>query len=203
MSEELLSTPKPGPAPWAKVAARLLQGAVFEDQTELWDLLLQYQGELRPYFGKLALELLVDVRDGYAYLRQAEDDMGNLQVSLVTRRALTYEQSLVCVLLREWLDEFETDETADSRELYISPRMFRDRVTLFFAEKSNQLKWIQQLDKHLRTLVDLGFLKPLNTKTSEPDDALYQVRRIIRARVTPDKLEEFKALMENEEKIDD
>ena len=198
MSDELLSTPQSGPAPWAKVAARLLQGALFDDQTDLWALLTQYQGELRPYFAKLALELVIDDRDGYAYLRQLEDDNGAVQISLVRRRALTYEQSLVCVLLREWLDEFETDETADSRELYISPRRFRERVELFFQEKSNQLKWMQQLDQHLKTLVELGFLKPLPAKGADPDDALYEVRRIIRARVTPDQLEEFRGMMERD-----
>ena len=51
-------------APYAKAAAKLLQGALFEDQKDLWELLLHYQSELSAYFEQIALELVVDTRDG-------------------------------------------------------------------------------------------------------------------------------------------
>ena len=187
---------KPQIAIFAKPAVRLLQGPVFEDQ-EVWQDIVRYHAELAQYFEKIALELIVDKRDGYAYLRQIElDDVGTT-IGLIRRMPLSYELTLVCVLLREWLQEFETNDL-ETANLYITPKQFRERLEMFFKEKANEVKFIKELNKYLDSCEKMGFLKPVHQDAASPDDNTYEVRRIIKARITNEELSRFKAQLEDE-----
>jgi hypothetical protein len=184
-------------SPYAKVAVKLLQGAVFEDQKEIWDEMIKYQVEIAQYFEKIALDLIIDKRDGYAFLKQIEiDDKGNT-IGLVRRMPLSYELTLVCVSLREWLDEFDANDT-ESRNLYITPKLFRERLEMFFKEKANEVKFIKELNRFLAETEKLGFIKMVNENVLDHDENQYEVRRIIKARFTNDELVKFKNLMEND-----
>ena len=185
------------PAPFAPVVARLLREVLYDEQKELWEALNVYEVPVREYVSKIGLELVKDEREGYAYLRQTEDDEGQVAVSLVRRRPLTYQDSLTCVLLREWLDEFDTSADASSRELYITPKEFRDRMEMFFKDHHDQRKFIKHLDRHIRHMEDMGFLKKVNHDAVHADDYVYQVRRIIKARVTPEQLQYFKEKLQD------
>ncbi|MEQ1746224.1 MAG: DUF4194 domain-containing protein [Saprospiraceae bacterium] len=185
-------------APFAKAAAKLLQGALFEDQKDLWELLLQYQTELAAYFEQIALELVVDTRDGYAYLRQIELDDKGATIGLVRRMPLTYEQTLVSVFLREWLDEFESSTDFESRNLYITPRAFRERLELFFKEKPNEVKLIRELDRYISDTERMGFLRIAEKHPTNPDESQYEVRRLLKARITNDDLAQFKEQLEQD-----
>lgn len=44
----------------------------------------------------------------------------------------------------------------------------------------------------------MGFLKIVNKQSSNSDDDLYEVKRIIKARITNDELTRFKQLLEDE-----
>lgn len=103
---------------------------------------------------------------------------------------LTYEQTLLCVLLREWLDEFEITDT-ETRNLYITHKQFRERIEIFFKEKSNQAKLLRNLDTLIKDMLNLDFLKKIED-TPYPDERKYEVRRIIKSKITADKLFEFK-----------
>ena len=184
-------------APYAKIAAKLLTGPLSDDQKDLWEELLKYQIELTQYFEKITLELIIDKRDGYAFLKQMELDNKGTTIGLVRRIPLTYEQSLVCVLLREWLFEFEATDT-ETRNLYITPKQFRDRLEVFFKEKSNQLKFIRELNKYLNDVEKMGFIKMVNEDKAEPDENRYEVKRIIKARITNDELVRFKDMMDGD-----
>jgi hypothetical protein len=183
--------------PYAKSATRLLQGPVFEDLQDIWNETIQYQVELTQYFEKIALELVIDKRDGYAYLKQIELDESGSTIGLVRRIPLTYDLTLICVLLREWLLEFESNDL-ETANLYITPRQFRDRMEMFFKERTNELKFIRELNRHLDQCVDMGFLKLVHKDEINPDEHQYEVKRIIKARITPDELSNFKQQLEDE-----
>jgi hypothetical protein len=186
-----------GIAPYAKSATKLLQGPIFEDQFELWNEIAQYQIELAKYFGKIALELVIDKRDGYAYLKQIQlDDQGNT-IGLIRRMPLTYDLTLVCVLLREWLQEFESDDL-ETANLYITPKQFRDRLEMFFKEKTNELKFVRELNKHMESCEKMGFLRSIYKNPLNSDDDRYEVKRIIKARIKNEELVRFKQLLEDE-----
>lgn len=184
-------------APYAKSAAKLLQGPVFEDQQDVWTEVLQYQVELTQYFERIALEVVIDKRDGYAYLKQIELDESGSTIGIIRRMPLTYDLTLVCVLLREWLLEFESSDL-ETANLYITPKEFRDRMEMFFKEKTNELKFIKELNRHLEECVKMGFLKLVHKDVMSSDDCRYEVKRILKARVTTDELSKFKQQLEDE-----
>lgn len=184
-------------APFAKVAAKLLQGPIFDDQTDTWQEIRQYEVELIKYFERIGIELVIDKRDGYAYLKQIELDDNGSTVGLVRRIPLTYELTLVCVLLREWMQESEKDNL-DSAGLYITPKQFRERLEMFFKEKTNELKFVKELNKHLESCEKMGFLKLLFKSPNNSDEDRYEVKRIIKARITIEELLKFKQILEDE-----
>jgi hypothetical protein len=184
-------------APYAKSAVKLLQGPVFEDQQEVWNEVLQYQVELTQYFERIALEVVIDKRDGYAYLKQIELNESGSSIGLIRRMPLSYDLTLVCVLLREWLLEFESSDL-ETANLYITPKEFRDRMEMFFKEKTNELKFIRELNRHLDQCVDMGFLKLVHKEATSPDEYKYEVKRILKARVTTEELSKFKQQLEDE-----
>lgn len=184
-------------APYAKAAIQLLKGPVFEDQKNTWEELNRYEVEIRKYFEKIALELVIDKRDGYAYLKQIPVGELGQSIGLVRKMPLTYELSLVCVLLRDWLQEFESGDL-DAVHLYISPRQFRDRLEMFFKEKTNELKFIKELNRYFKKCVEMGFLKAVNQEAKDPDEHIYEVRKIIKARVKAEELIKFKQQLQDE-----
>lgn len=184
-------------APYAKSATKLLQGPVFEDQQDVWNEVLQYQVELSQYFERIALDVVIDKRDGYAYLRQIELDESGSTIGLIRRTQLTYDLTLICVLLREWLLEFESSDL-ETANLYITPKEFRDRMEMFFTEKTNELKFIKELNRHLEQCVAMGFLKLVHKDAISQDENRYEVKRILKARVTTDELSKFKQQLEDE-----
>ncbi|QKJ32879.1 DUF4194 domain-containing protein [Mucilaginibacter mali] len=187
----------PNIANYAKSAVRLLQGPVFEDQQEIWNEVIKYRVELTQYFEKIAVSVIIDNRDGYAYLKQLELDDSGLTIGLIRRMPLSYDLTLVCVLLREWLHEFESNDL-ETTNLYITPKEFRDRLEMFFKEKANELKFIRELNKHLESCEKMGFLRIVHKESTNPDEDRYEVRRIIKARITNEELTRFKQILEDE-----
>ena len=174
--------------PYAPTIVKLLQGAVYSED-KLWNELILNQYSIGRYFRQIGIELIVEEKDGYAFLKQIEDEDGKT-VGLIRRMPLTYEQTLLCVLLCEWMDEFEITDT-ETRNLYITHKQFRERIELFFKEKSNQAKLLRNLDTLIKDMLSLDFLKRIED-SPYPDERKYEVRRIIKSKITADKLIEFK-----------
>jgi len=174
--------------PYAPVIVKLLQGAVYSED-KLWNELILNQYPIGRYLRQIGIELIVEEKDGYAFLKQIEDEDGKT-IGLIRRMPLTYEQTLLCILLREWLDEFEITDT-ETRNLYITHKQFRERIEMFFKEKSNQAKLLRNLDTLIKDMLSLDFLKRIED-SPYPDERKYEVRRIIKSKITADMLIEFK-----------
>jgi hypothetical protein len=183
--------------PYASVIVKLLQGAVYDDNTKVWNDLLQYQFDIAQYFEKIAVELIVERQDGYAYIRQVPIDEENNTVGLVRRMPMTYELSLLCVLLRMLIDDFEVSNT-DQRNLYISHKRLREELEIFFKEQAHKVKMLKELDRYIEQAESLGFLKITDKDTKVKDEIQYEVRRIIKAKITNDKLADFKRKLQQD-----
>ena len=87
---------------WSRAAVRLLQGVVYGDEQRTWDQLLASRTPLENYFSRLGLLLVVDESEGFAYLRQMNDEdypEGVEPLPKLFRRApLGYGTTLLCVL---------------------------------------------------------------------------------------------------------
>lgn len=88
-------------------AIRLMQGVVYQE-IDAWDDLVRHQGAVRDHFAVVGLEVVIDDDEGYAYLRTAETPEGEDALPrVIRRRSLTYADSLLLVLLRKRLAEFD------------------------------------------------------------------------------------------------
>lgn len=181
--------------PYAPVIVQLFRGTIYSDSPKSWNELLLHQYEIGKYVEQIGLELIVEHKDGYAFLRQLTDEEGKT-IGLIRRMPLTYEQTLLCVLLREWMDEFEINDT-ENKNLYIVHKEFRERIEMFFKESSNQVKLFKNLDNLISDMVELDFLKRIKKENESEDNALYEVRRIIKSKISSDQLEAFKQKLIN------
>lgn len=168
----------------------LFKGVLYqEDDLALWQSLLDLQSRVRDYLGVLGLQLILDEAEGYAYLRQRqeEDQTAPGQVALprlIARRQLSYPVSLLLALLRKRLAEF--DASSGEARLILSREQIADLLRLFLAEGSNEAKLADRIDAHIAKVVELGFLRRLRGK-----DEQFEVRRILKAYVDAQWLNEF------------
>ena len=143
----------------------------------------------------IGLDLIVKKDEGFAFLKQAilEDDK---TIHLVTRRQLGFEVSVILIVLRQLLDEFEMNPTdSQSDEKYVTVTQIKEEVELFLPTKFNQVKFKQDLDNYIAKTVELGFL--VDARQTESSETRYKIHRIIKEKITLDDLMEFKNKLNN------
>jgi len=172
------------PLPYAPLILKLLQGVVYYDD-KLWDPLLSYAAPLSRHFAAIGLQLHLDEAEGYAYLTQPEPEEAAVSLPRLVRRIpLTYDATLLCVLLRESLQQFDARSPDEPRHLLTRAQM-QELLQLFFAEQTDMTRLERRLDSAIRQVEKAGFLKAIKTAD---DEELYEVRRIIKAKIDADTL---------------
>ena len=172
----------------SSVVVPLLKGVLYrEDNLGLWDSLVHLQASVRDYVAILGLELMLDEAEGYAFLRsrQSEDEDGQSAIPrLVARRQLSYPVSLLLVLLRKKLAEF--DAGGGDTRLILSRDEVVELIRIFLPAGSNEVKLIDQVDGTLNKIAELGFIRRLRGQGQ-----MIEVRRIIKAFVDAQWLADF------------
>jgi len=172
--------------PYSKAIVRLLRSTV-ERTSNVWDDIILYQNEIQDYISQIGLELIVKKDEGFAFVKQLEDSEGKT-LGLVTRRQIGFETSIVLVVLRQSLEDFDSNPTQLASEKFITDTEIKDELELFLQEGYNKLKFQKDLDKYIRNVVELGFLKEISKKENETK---YQIHRIIKEKITLDILHDF------------
>ena len=179
-------------APYAPVLLKLLQNPLFSDETATWNMLLSHFTTVQEFFARIGLEVRVQEEDGYAYLYQPalEDDEGQaIPLPRLTRRdRLTYHATLLCVLLREWIDQFESAHL-EANKCMITDTQIREILTPFLPARTDERAIQGRIDSAIHRISDLGFLKRI-PETSNP--TYFEVRRILKAKIDAEKLTEIK-----------
>ena len=176
--------------PYTPIFIRLLKGPVEYLDKTAWEQLLQYQVELIKFLQPLGLQLVLEKEDGYAYVEQVRLDEDDTVAGWVRRTQLGYEESILLVLLRDMMAEFEVGE-ATTRELIRKRREIKESAELFFKENPSRVKFIRDLDRLIDRIEELGFLE--KAETSElTDEQKFRIKKIIKARVDNEVLENFK-----------
>jgi hypothetical protein len=172
----------------ARAIIRLMQGVVYrESDEETWLTLERSGAGVRDHFATIAVEVVIDDVEGYAYLRSRPDVDGEEALPrLVRRRALTYNVSLLLVLLRKRLVEFET-AGAEGR-LVLSTDQIVDLLRVFQADSSNEARVVDQAERTIAKAAELGFLRQLRGYSDQ-----WEVRRILKAYVDAETLSDFSA----------
>lgn len=182
-------------ASYAPALIKLLQGILYEDEDkDDWGELLKNEKNVREYFGKIGLRLYLDEAEGYAFLQQPDGDDGDEEAKkvprLVKRVPLSYEVTVLCVLLREKLLEFN-NSTSDSDRCIVSKHQIHDLMRPFFPEQTDDPKLLKKFDESINRVVKLHFLKELKNKEGE-----YEIRRILKAKIPAETLTDIKKGLE-------
>jgi hypothetical protein len=176
--------------PWSVAAVRLLQGVVYAEEEKVWNLVLGSRSPLESYFTNLGLLLVVDESEGFAYLRQLEEDEypeGQAALPKLFRRVpLSYRATLLCVLLRDRLRQFEEEEVDNERCLVETATLLADWKT-FFPIDQDEVQKQKELRSALRKLEDLKLIRKFG---DTPET--WEVRPILKARLPVAELENLK-----------
>ena len=168
----------------SRLVIPLLKGILYrENDTGLWNDLIQTQAQAREYVSVLGLELMIDESEGYAFLRartEPGDDPELEMPRLIARRPLSFPVSLLLALLRKKLAEF--DAGGGDTRLVLSRDDIVEMLRVFLPENTNEARVIDRVDAHLNRIVELGFLRRMRAEGSTPGaPAAFEVRRIIKA----------------------
>ncbi len=175
-------------APYGRTVVRLLKGPVEVTDTNAWEDILNYQSEINKYLMNIGIELIVKRDEGFAYIKQIVDDEDKT-TGLIPRQQLGFEISVILIILRQMLEEFDSNmDELYSTECFVSADELRERIEIFLPERFNRVKLISEIDTYINRIVSLGYLKLIKRDNVNT----YQIHRIIKEKVTLDKLQEFK-----------
>lgn len=170
----------------ATAIIRLMHGVVYRESDEDTWIVLNRQGSaVRDHFATIGIDVITDDAEGYAYLRtKAPNDGEEPLPRLVKRRSLTYHLSLLLVLLRKRMVEFET--TGGEGKLVLSRDQLVELLRLFLTESTNEARVIDQVDTTIKKAAELGFLRQLRGQSNQ-----WEVRRVLKAYVDAQTLADF------------
>lgn len=175
-------------APYGRTVVRLLKGPVEVTDTNAWEDILNYQSEINKYLMNIGIELIVKRDEGFAYIKQIVDDEDRT-TGLIPRQQLGFEISVILVILRQMLEEFDSNmDELYATERFVSADELKERIEIFLPERFNRVKLLSEIDTYINRIVALGYLKLIKRDNVNT----YQIHRIIKEKVTLDKLQEFK-----------
>jgi Domain of unknown function (DUF4194) len=182
---------------YAPLLIKLLQSIVYDDDKATWNDIMAFQHQIRTHFAVMGIELILNEQEGFAYLSQPDQIEGEpAQVPrLVRRMPISYEVTLLCVVLREALEEFDIKNT-DARKLFLTNKDIKDRIELFFGDRTDKVKLLERLDNYINTAGSLGFLKEIEVRSHDTQNKTYEVRRVLKSKINNAKLEEIRAKMQ-------
>lgn len=175
-------------APYGRTVVRLLKGPVEATDTNAWEEILNYQSEINKYLMNIGIELIVKRDEGFAYIKQIVDD-DDRTTGLIPRQQLGFEISVILIILRQMLEEFDSNmDELYATERFVSADELKERIEIFLPERFNRVKLLSEIDAYINRIVSLGYLKLIKRDNVNT----YQIHRIIKEKVTLDKLQEFK-----------
>ncbi|MDA8358025.1 MAG: DUF4194 domain-containing protein [Actinomycetota bacterium] len=175
----------------AVAVVHLMKGPVYQDANErVWRAVMSRRREISDYVSVIGLETVVDEAEGYAFLRSrpVEDDEPEMP-RLVARRTLSFHTSLLLVLLRKRLVEF--DASSSDARLVLTRDQIVEMLRLYFPDSTNEAKLVDGIDAHISRVAEMGFLHKMRG-----EEDTFEVRRIIKAFVDGQWLGDFDRRLE-------
>lgn len=170
----------------AAAVIALMRGVVYRERDEdMWATLERHGAAVRDHFSDIAVDVVIDDVEGFAYLRTHEDAEGEEPLPrLIRRRTLTYQASLLAVLLRRRLAEFEA--TGGEGRLVLSQEQIGEMLSVFSKDSTNEARSQDRIGGTIRQLKDLGFVQELRGQS----DA-WEVKRVLKAYVDAQTMGDF------------
>ena len=167
------------------------------DNETAWEALVgASHGSIVDYFEVMGLEPLIDEAEGYAFLRQKEigEDEETLP-RLIPSRELGYKVSLLCVLLRKRIADFEMQ--SDDLRAIVTKEDLVEQLLLFMPQTFDEVKLRRELETTIKKVEDLGFLKKLRGEKEH-----YEIRRSLKAFVDAQWLSDFEKKLQEYREAD-
>lgn len=178
--------------PESLAAVKLLQGVIYSSDAQCWQQVLNYRSDLEDYFGRVGLMLVVDENDGFAYLRQStEEERDSAEVvlpRLFRRTPLTYEMTLLCVLLRDEMRRWE-DEDLDNTRCTVTLDQLSAAWKSMQPTEMDDVQSRRSLEATIKKLEAMSFVQKFG------GEGEYEIRRILKARLPLEKLNQLHAQM--------
>lgn len=170
----------------SKTLIHLLKGPLYREASPIvWHDLILFQEQAREYFSHLGLMIFLNEEDGFAFLKQEREPEQDTEESslpkLIQQRALSFELSLLLVLLRRKLAEHD-NLSADPR-LILDERDILQMLKVFLPVTNNDVKQKKDVDTLIEKSVELGVLRRMSH-----DPKKLEILRILTAIFDADKL---------------
>ena len=178
--------------PYSKAIVLLLKKTVESNSSE-WENIRTYRCEIQKYLSVIGLELVLKEEEGFAFVKQIVME-GDTTLSLVQRRQLSYEVSIILIVLRQLLEDFDNNPTdMNAFERYVSANEIKDEIRIFLPERYDKVKFEKDLERYIRNVEELGFLEMVGGNSN---NARYRIHRKKKKKVTLDDLDLFKQKLE-------
>ena len=178
--------------PYSKAIILLLKKTV-EKGSPVWEDIINYQLEIQDYLAVIGLELILKKDEGFAFVKQIVFD-DDTTLNLVSRRQLGFEVSIVVIVLRQILEDYDNNPVeTQSTDRIITSNEIKDEVRLLLPQNYNKVKLERDLDTYIQRVAELGFLKEVKRNN---DEVRYKIHRIIKEKVTLEDLDAFKKKLE-------
>lgn len=176
---------------FSRALVALFKNIVFKEvDLEYWNFIISNRYKIEDYVSKIGLTLIIDEIDGYSFLKQRPYGENEEEIPrLIPRHMLSYPVSLLLVILRKQLLEF--DSTTGDQRLIVNRQQIVERVSLFLKDTTNEAKVVGDIDKHIERVEKMGFLRRLRGS----DDS-FEVQRILRSFVNAEWLNSFNEQLE-------
>ncbi len=176
----------------------LLKGIFYKDENEkAWAELIENSfAKIKEYFEVIGLDILVDESEGYAYLKNIEyEEENEIVPRLIQKRELSYKVSLLCVLLRKEIVDFDMQN--ESTRVVISKEDIQKELLLYLPQNYNEVKVFKDIDSTIKKVEELGFLKKLKNQEDN-----YEIKRSLKAFVDASWLKNFDEKLKEYKKSD-
>ena len=173
--------------PYSKAIVKLLKGIVEKDDV-VWNEVLSYQSDIQDYIAVMGLELIVKKDEGFAFVKQFKLD-DDKTMNMVSRRQYGFEVSVMLIVLRQILEDFDSNPTMQATDKYVTASEIKEETEMFLPTSYNKVKFEKELDSNIDKIVKFGYL--IEPKHQEGEKR-YKIHRIIKEKITLDDLLDFK-----------
>jgi hypothetical protein len=191
---------------YAKVIIKLLkQGVLYGEEQKDFAIVQKYEKQISNYFAQIGVGFVVDNENDMAYLLQKQykqdttDEKLQGLPNLMSIISLTYYQTLMCVVVRGAL--LSSEQKGIRGEDYkhtVTGKDLKDSYEKLVVEKNDKTKQREGKGKEdiqglIDKMVELSFLSKVGEHKAGADETnFYEIKRIIKARINAEKLQEIK-----------
>ena len=175
------------------VIIHLLKGPLYKEvNDQLWENLKHKKSAIIDYTSQIGLNLHINEEDGYAFLKQQEEEEASESEELnqeplprlISRRSFSFLTSVLFLLLRKKLIEHESQD--GNPKLIIKREEIHIMLQIYMKNEKNEKQARDTMDRAIEKAKTAGILRSLRIEGD-----LLEVKKIIKSLISPEGLKEL------------